>query len=111
MVLVDNIQEPVQQVLALLLRHTIDVLHVSANREDALPSGHRVRPDNRVNGLEFFTDVLGCAARLVVQFEAAVVRDRLEERLLECHGEGFQEFLVGFADAVVDFVAAGPEGV
>lgn len=51
MVLVDKVQEPVEQLCALLLSQAIDVLDVTANREDALPASDRVGADDWVDGL------------------------------------------------------------
>lgn len=65
-VVVHQIQEPLQQVLALFLGHAINVRHVSADGENALPPGHRVGSHNGVNGLELAADVFRSAARLVV---------------------------------------------
>lgn len=66
MVLLQDVQKPIQQVLALLRRHAVDVLHVAANREDTLPTRHRVRSHNRVNSFENTANVLWVTARLVV---------------------------------------------
>lgn len=51
MTLVHNVQEPVQELLALLLCHTVDVLDVATNREDALPSCHGIGSNQGMNGL------------------------------------------------------------
>jgi hypothetical protein len=105
MVLVHQLQEPVQQLLALLLRHAVDVLHMPAHGEDALPPGHGVCAHDGVDGLELGADVFDGAARLVIELEAGFLGDALEAGLVEGDGEGLEELLVGLADAVVELVA------
>lgn len=111
MVAVDKVQEPLKQLGALLLGQAIDVLDVSANGEDALPPGDGVRSDDWVDGLELGADVLGCAARLVIELEAGSLCNLAETGLLEGCGQGLEELLVRRADSVVDLVARGPERV
>jgi hypothetical protein len=111
MVFIHQLQEPAQQLLALLIRHPVDVLHVPADGEDALPPGHGVCAHDGVNGFELRADVFDGASRLVVELEAGLFGDALEAGLLEGDGEGLEELLIGLAEAVVELVARGPEGV
>jgi hypothetical protein len=110
-VLVNEIQEPGKELGALFLRQAVDVLDVSADREDALPAGDRVGANDGMDSLELGADVLCCAARLVVQLEPSCLGHFLETWLLKRGRQGLEELLIGLADAVVDFVAGGPKGV
>lgn len=111
MVLLQQVKEPVQKVLALLGRDAVDVLNVPTNGEDALPAGDGVRPDDGVDGLEDAADVARVAARLVVQLEAVARGGLAEAGLLERDAEALEELLVRGAEAVVDLVAGRPEGI
>lgn len=111
MVPVDEIHEPFQQVVALVLRQAVDVAREAAHGEDALPARDGVRPHDGVHGLQGGADVLGRAARRRVHLQAQVLRDFVEAAALEGGREALEELLVGRGDAVVDFVAGGPHGV
>lgn len=111
MVPVDQIQEPLEQLGALVLGHVVDLLDVDANGEDALPAGDGVGAHDRVDCLELGSDVLGRAPRLVVDFEPGDLGDLVEAWLFEGGGEALEESLIRLADAVVDFVARRPESV
>jgi hypothetical protein len=67
--------------------------------------------DHGVHGGEVGADVFGGAARLGVQLEVVFFGRTVEFGLGVGGGEGFEEFLVGRGQAVVEFVAGGPEGV
>jgi len=110
-VLVDEIQEPAQQLRALLLGHAVDVLDVATNGEDALPASDRVCTDDGMNRLELRADILGCTTGLVVQLEASLLGNPPETRLLKSHGKTLEELLVRLADTIVDLVARRPEGI
>jgi hypothetical protein len=105
MVLVHQVQEPIKQVLGFHFRHSVDVADVAADWENALPSGHRVGPNDGMNGLEHAADVFGGATLLVVKLEAGAFGDLVEVRLCKGRGQRLEEFLEGLADLVVDFVA------
>jgi hypothetical protein len=109
--LVDNVEEPVEQLARLLGRDAVDVLDVAADGEDGLPPCDGVGADDGMDGLELGADVLGGAAGLVVEGEAGLFGDLVEGGLLEGDGEGLEELLVRLADAVVDLIARCPEGV
>lgn len=49
-VLCHEVVEPLEEVVALLGRDVVDVPHVRADGEDALPARHRVRADHGVDG-------------------------------------------------------------
>lgn len=104
-VLVNQVQKPVQQLGTLLLGQTVDVPDVPTDGEDALPTRHRVRPHDRVNGLELGADILWRASWLVVELEARCLGDLLKARLLKRGRQGLEELLVWFADTVVDLIA------
>lgn len=110
-VAVDEVQVPLEQPVALLVRQPVDVLHVPAHGENALPARHGVGPHQRVDGAQVRAHVFGRAARLRVQAEAVGVGDFVEALLRKGDGQGLEELLVGGRDLVVDFVAGCPEGV
>jgi hypothetical protein len=110
-VLVHQLQEPLQQSPALLFRHPVHVLHVAAHGEHALPPRYRVRPHHRMNRFQLAADVFRRAPRLVVQRESGARGDLVETGLGEGGRERLEEFLVRRADAVVDLVAGCPERV
>lgn len=111
MILVDEVEEPVEEMLALILGHTVDVLDMATNREDALPTGDRVGADNGVDSLELAADVFGGTAGLIVQLEARRLGNFLEVRLLKGDRQALEELLIRLANTVVDLVAGGPEGI
>lgn len=77
-VLVDQVEEPLQEMVALLLCHSVDVPHMPSDGEDALPPGDRVGADDRVDRLEVESDVLWCATGLAVELEPTFLGDFLE---------------------------------
>jgi hypothetical protein len=111
MVSVDEIQEPAEKLSALLISHSVDMLDVAANGEDALPSCDRVGADYRVDGLELGAHILGRAAWLVVQFESRLLGNLAEPRLFKGHSERLEELLVGLAEAVIELIPRSPQGV
>ena len=104
-VFVDNVKEPRQERLALLLCHAVDVTDMAADREDALPPCHRVGTDDGMNGLELCPDVFRGATRLVVELEPGTLGDITEGRLLESGCQSLKESLIRLRDAVVDIIA------
>lgn len=111
MVVHNQPHKPLQQVVALLFRQAVDALRVVAHGEDALPARHRVGAHHRVHGRQLVADVLGRAPGCRVQLELVLLGALVEGWLREGGGQPFEEFLVGLGDAVVDFVAGGPEGI
>lgn len=111
MVLVDEIQEPGEQLGALLLGQAVDVLDVDAHGEDALPARDGICAHDGVDGLELGSDVLRGAPRLVVDLEPAELGDLVEARLLKGGCKGLEKFLIRLANAVVDFVSRRPKSV
>jgi hypothetical protein len=110
-VVIDQIQEPLEQVLALLLCDTVDVRDVSANGEDALPSRDGVGSHDWVDGLEVAADILRGATRLFIELEALAIGNVAEAGLLKGCRQSLEELLVGLADFVVDFISGCPERV
>lgn len=108
MVLIHQVNEPVEQGFAFFFRHTIDVLDVSAYWEYTFPSSDRVRADNWVNSLELASDILWGTAGFVIKLEASSFRRFDKARLSEGRCQCFQELLIWLADAIVDFVSGGP---
>lgn len=111
MVLVDQVEEPLQEMVALLLCHAIDVPHMTSDGEDALPPSDRVGADDWVDRLEVESDVLWCATGLAVELEPTLLGDFLEVWLGKGPCQPFQELLVWLADAIIDLVTGSPEGV
>lgn len=105
----NQVIEPLEQIVALVLGHVVDVSDVGADGEDGLPACDGVGADDGVDRLQLGADVLGGAAGLFVEFEARAFGDLAKVDLGEGRGEGFEEFLVGWAEAVVDFVTGSPE--
>ena len=96
MLLNDHLQEPVLQPAALVGRHVIDLRHVIAHGEEALPARHGVRPHHRMGRCQGRADVVGRAARRRVQFEALFAGYSWEAGLGECRCESFEEGAVGW---------------
>ena len=97
--------------LAFVLSQAIDVPNVATDWENALPSCHWVGSNDWMHSFEFTTDILWCAARIFVQLETGTVSNFTECGLSESCCERFQKSLIRFADAIVDFIAGGPESI
>lgn len=97
--------------VALLLRHAVNVPHMAPNWEDTLPPSHWISADDRVDCLELESDILRRATGLVVELEPALLGDLLEVRLGKGPRQPLKELLVWLADAVVDLIARSPERV
>ena len=78
-----QVDEPIQQFLALVLREPVDVPNVPTHGEDALPPCDGVRPDDGMLRLELRAHVLRGTPRFVVELEAVGLGDPVESRLLE----------------------------
>lgn len=102
---IDQVQEPVKQLFALIFCHAIDVLYMPSNREYALPSRDRIRAHDWMNSLQLLANIFRRAAWFIVQLEAIPFRSLAESWLLKGDRQSFQEFLVRFADAIVYLVA------
>ena len=94
MVIRNQINKPLQSMLALRLRQPIDLLHVVADGEDGFPARDGIGADHRVDGLEFGADVLGRAAWRAVQLESVVFGGFFEPGLRVCGAEAIEEPLV-----------------
>ena len=111
MILGNHSQELVSKVITLTFSQAIDMLYMVTNSKDSFPAGDWVSADNRVLGGEFVADVEWVAARFGVDLEFLVFGGLGEEWLGVCGCETVEEFLVGWGETVVDFVAGCPEGV
>jgi len=111
MVLYDQLHKPVQEVLALVLGQTIDPLYVVTDGEDRLPTGDWIGADHGVNGLEGLADIFGRAARGGIELEVVALRRFVEAWLGVVCDESVEEGAEGRGDAVIEFVARGPESV
>lgn len=103
--------EPCEESLTLLLSHVVNLGNVMAECEDGLPARDGVGADDGVDGFEELADILGSTALSSEELEAVLLGGLVEARLGVGGGQGVEEFLVWFRDAVVQFVAGGPEGV
>ena len=72
-VLHNQLNKPIQKVLALLLAQAMNALHVVADGEDGLPARDRVGADDGVHGVERLADVFGGAARRRVDGEVVAL--------------------------------------
>jgi hypothetical protein len=93
--------EPCEKSLALELAHVVHLAYVLADGKDGLPARDGVGADDGVDGLEELADVLGGAAGLGVELEAVPLGGLVEAGLCVGGGQGLEEFLVWFGDAVV----------
>jgi hypothetical protein len=84
MILNNKINKPVKQMLTLLLRNTINPLHMRSHSENTLPSRYGIRTDDRVFGAKLFADILGGTARTGVDLEVVSVGYLVEARLGVC---------------------------
>lgn len=94
MVLLQNILEPRDNMLALLARQTVDMLYGPTDSEDALPACHRIGTDDRVNGPEVIADIVWRASGRIIELESCPVGYHLETTLLKSDCQCLEEFLV-----------------
>ena len=108
-VLGDEVFDQGDESIAFVRRDALEAKAVHAAREDGVPARHRVGADGGVNGVEGEADVGGGAPGAVVgAFGAAGLR---VVRVAPLDLEVLEEILEGFAQAVVEIVGAGVEGV
>ena len=108
-VLGDEVFDQGHEAGALVRRHAFEALAVHAPREDGVPACDGVRADGGVDGVEAEARVGGGAAGAAVgAFGAAGLG---VVRVAPLHLEVLEEFLHGRAEAVVEVVGAGVEGV
>lgn len=111
MVLGDGVVEFLQDVLAFVRMDFVDVFRKGTDGEDTLPPGDGVGAHDGMDGRERPADVLWRAARVDIEggtprvggFDEAVTDERGRQTL--------EEMLDGFAEALVDLVAGGPQCV
>lgn len=75
MAIMNKIQEPLSQSVALIFGYSVDVLDMASNGEDTLPSCDGVGSHDGVNGLEFSANVFGGTTRLAVQLKTTTCGD------------------------------------
>lgn len=93
--------EPCEESLTLLLSHVVNLGNVLAECEDGLPARDGVGADDGVDGFEELADVLRSTALSSEELEAVFLGGLVEARLGVGGGQGVEEFLVWFGDAVV----------
>jgi hypothetical protein len=110
-VLVDQVKEPLQEMITLFLGYAVDMTYMASDWEDALPTSHGIGADDRMDCLEVESDVLWRTTGLAVELEPTFLGDLFEVWLGEGPGQPFQELLVWLADAIVNLIARSPESV
>lgn len=103
--------EPAENVLALFLRKTVDLLGMMAYSKNTLPARNRVGADDGMDRLQIISDVLWSTSWCGVQFEIVLLRALIKDGLCVGSGQAFQELLVRLRDTVVDFVSGCPERI
>jgi hypothetical protein len=111
MILNNKLRKPPQHMRSFLLRNLIDLLRMMTYSEYALPTRHRVRPDDGMHSRQIRASISRVAALAAVELETVLLRALVEDRLLACHGQRLEKFAVGGRDAVVEFVARRPERI
>lgn len=86
MILHNQLHKPIQRLPALLFRQPIDLLHMMTDRKYRVPSRHRIRPNDRMNGRQVFAYVLRSTARLTVDLEPVFFGAGVEAWLRVCRG-------------------------
>ena len=110
-VLSDHSKEFIEEVGALALGKTVNVLHMVTNGKDCLPAGYWVGADNWVYSGKLVADIEWRATLLSVQLEIVVLSCLCEKRLSVGSSQTLQELLVSWREAVVNLIAGGPKGV
>lgn len=108
MVLVHQLQEPIEDILALLLSETIDMPHVTTDGKDTLPSCDRVGPNHWMDCLKLASNILRSSSWLIVQREAAPFSHIVEGWLRESCAQCLQEALIWLADSVIELITRCP---
>lgn len=111
MLLNNHLQKPILQAPTLVGRHVVDLRHVVADGEEALPACDGVCAHHGMRRCQGLADVVRRAARGGVQLEALFAGYGWEAGLGEGCCEGFEEGSVGGGDFVVDFAGGGPDCV
>lgn len=111
MIITNQPQPPLPQRITLLLRHAINPPHMPPDREHRLPPTHRISAHDRMRGLKLLAHILRRTALFLINTEAPPLRSLDEARLLKRRSERLKEPLIRGRDAIIDFVAASPEGV
>ena len=103
-VLHNQLDKPVEEVLALLVREAVDALDVVADGEHGLPPRYWVGSNEGVNGLENLADVLGSAAGGRVDGEVVALGGVVEERLSVVSSKSVEELPQLGGDAIVELI-------
>ena len=109
MVFHNQLDEPIQQVVALCFRHFINTLSMMSDRIDAFPPGHRVGADDRMYSFQVRTHILRCAPLCAVELESILGCSLAENWLRIGGGKSFEELLVSWRNAIIDLVTGSPE--
>ena len=97
--------EPVEEMPGLVIGEPVDLGHVVADGEDALPARHRVGADDRVDGLEDLADILGRTALLGEKLEVVLLGGLVEAWLSVGGRQSVQEAAERGRDAIVELVS------
>lgn len=111
MVLDNKLDKPVEEVLALFLGKTMDLLDVMADGKDRLPACHRIGANNRVDRLEDIANILRSAALTCVDLKVVALGCIVEKGLSVVGRKSVEKAAESGRDAVVKLIARSPEGV
>lgn len=104
MILHNQADEPVQEVLGLVVGQPVDVLDVVAHGEHGLPARHGVGAHYRVDGFEYVADVLGGSSGRREELEVVLLGGCVEVWLGVVCRERVEEAPECGRDAVVELV-------
>jgi hypothetical protein len=107
----DQLREPSQEMIALVLGHLVDALRVVAHGIHALPASDRVCPHNWMNGGKICADILRSTTLGTVKLIAVLLCALIEDRLCVGGRQPFQELLVSWRQTVIDFVTRRPQRI
>jgi hypothetical protein len=108
-VLSDHAEEFSKEVRALTLREAVNVLDVMAEGKDGLPSSDWVGANDWMLGGELGTNIQWRSTGRIIEFKFVVLGGLGEEWLSISCSKSVKELLVGWGEAVIDFISRGPE--
>lgn len=111
-VILDNqLHEPIEKMLRLLLAQSVDSLHVIADSENRLPARHRVGANYGMDRLKDLANILGRTTLCGPDLDTVFLGGSIKQRLRVVSRQGIEEASQSWRDAVVELVARGPKSV
>lgn len=98
-----------QQFIALVFVQLVDVFGECSNGINALPAGHRIGSDDRMNDRQMAAYVLRRPSRLFVQCGLSRIRCFDEPIPNKRRRQAFEQLLVRLTKTIVDVIAGGPQ--